>query len=71
MAHFAIVSPEDAGHLLSMGPLGKELVRRGHRVTIVGRERARPLAAQLDLPLHVVGCGRRSLCVGLLLVAGV
>ncbi len=52
MAHFAIVCPEEAGHLLSLGPLGNELVRRGHRVTVVGREKAAGIAEQLGLPLH-------------------
>jgi zeaxanthin glucosyltransferase len=54
MAHFAIICPEDAGHLLSNGPLGNELVRRGHRVTIVARDGAVSLAKQLDLPLHTL-----------------
>jgi MGT family glycosyltransferase len=52
MAHFAIVCPEEAGHLLPLGPLGNELVRRGHRVTVVGHEKAAGIAEQLDLPLH-------------------
>ncbi len=52
MAHYAIVCPDEAGHLISIGAVGKELVRRGHRVTIVGRANAAPVARQLDLPLH-------------------
>jgi len=52
MAHYAIVCPDEAGHLISEGVVGKELVRRGHRVTIVGRARSAPVAKQLDLPLH-------------------
>lgn len=52
MAHFAIVCPEDAGHLLPTGSIGIELVRRGHRVTIIGRAQAAPLAEKLGLPLH-------------------
>ena len=52
MAHFAIVCPEEAGHLLSLGPIGNELVGRGHRVTIVGHEKAAGIAKQLGLPLH-------------------
>ncbi len=54
MAHFAIVCREDAGHLLSIGPIGTELVARGHRVTIIGREKAAGIAEQLGLPLHKV-----------------
>lgn len=52
MAHYAIVCPDEAGHLISIGAVGKELVRRGHRVTIVGRAKAAPVAQRLDLPLH-------------------
>jgi len=50
--HFVIVCPEDAGHLLSLGPIGNELARRGHRVTIVARADASPIARRLDLPLY-------------------
>jgi len=52
MAHYALICPDDAGHLLSDGPLGVELVRRGHRVTMVSGSRAVAIARQLDLPLH-------------------
>ncbi len=55
MAHFAIVCPDDVGHLLSSGSVGKELVRRGHRVTMVGRDRAGEMAQKLGLPLHSFG----------------
>ncbi|MGA2616874.1 MAG: glycosyltransferase [Thermoguttaceae bacterium] len=54
MAHYALVCPEYAGHLLSMGAVGNELVRRGHRVTLVAGEEAAPIARQLDLPLHLM-----------------
>jgi MGT family glycosyltransferase len=52
MAHFAIVCPAEAGHFLSLGPVGVELVRRGHRVTLLARPKAAPLAEKLNLPLH-------------------
>ena len=52
MTHFAIVCPEGAGHLLSIGPMGIELVRRGHQVTLVGHEKTAGIAEQLGLPLH-------------------
>jgi zeaxanthin glucosyltransferase len=52
MAHFAIICPDDAGHLLSIGPVGIDLVRRGHRVTIVAGKRAEGIAEQLGLPWH-------------------
>ncbi|MEK7866020.1 MAG: nucleotide disphospho-sugar-binding domain-containing protein [Planctomycetota bacterium] len=51
MAHLAVVCPEDAGHLLPLGALGAALVRRGHRVTLVARPEAAPLATQLGLEL--------------------
>ena len=54
MAHFAIVCPADAGHLLSIGPVGQELVRRGHRLTVIGEPHAAPLAEQLGLPLYAL-----------------
>ncbi len=52
MAHFAIISPAEAGHLLPVGTVGKELVGRGHRVTVVARAKGAPLAEQLGLPLY-------------------
>ncbi len=54
MAHYAIICPDDAGHLLSMGPLGTELVRRGHRVTLVGLARSEALAKQQNLEFYEV-----------------
>src|SRR4051812_18733445 len=54
MSHFAIVCPDEAGPLLAIGPVGKELVRRGHSVTIVAPQWAVPLAKLLDLPLHLL-----------------
>ena len=54
MAHFAMICLDAAGHLLSAGPVGQELVRRGHRVTVVSFESAGPLAKSLDLPLCVL-----------------
>jgi MGT family glycosyltransferase len=49
MAHFSLVCPDDAGHLLPIGAVGGELQRRGHRVTVIARAKAAPLAAQLGL----------------------
>jgi zeaxanthin glucosyltransferase len=68
VAHFAIVCPEDGGHLLSLGPLGKELVRRGHRVTVVAGDRAAPVATRLDLPLHELSGGEDISCPAPLLL---
>jgi MGT family glycosyltransferase len=36
MTHFGIICPAETGHLNTMLPLGRELQRRGHRVTLVG-----------------------------------
>ena len=54
MAHYALVCPEHAGHLLPVGAVGSELARRGHRVTLLASEEAAPIAQQLDLSLHVM-----------------
>ncbi|CAA9505198.1 MAG: hypothetical protein AVDCRST_MAG31-540 [uncultured Sphingomonas sp.] len=35
MAHFALICPPFASHIHSLGVLGEELVRRGHRATLV------------------------------------
>lgn len=50
MPHFAIICPDDAGHLLPIGTVGVELVRRGHRVTVMAGAKSRPLVEQLELP---------------------
>jgi MGT family glycosyltransferase len=52
MSHFAIICPEDAGHLIPVGALGNELVRRGHQVTLVGRPRAAAITEQFKSNLH-------------------
>ena len=54
MAHFALICPEDAGHLLSNGPIGVELVRRGHQVTILAGKNAASIAEKLGLPLYML-----------------
>lgn len=36
MTHFGIICPASTGHLNTMIPLGCELVRRGHQVTVFG-----------------------------------
>ena len=68
MAHFAILCPDEAGHVLSIGPVGKELVRRGHRVTLLAQARAAPLAEELGLPLReliwTTFRSRSSYCLG-------
>ncbi|ELR97320.1 glycosyltransferase [Gloeocapsa sp. PCC 73106] len=50
MTHFGILSPAATGHLNTMIPLGKELQRRGHRVTLFGvlDTESKAIAAGLD-----------------------
>lgn len=36
MTHFGLICPSSTGHLHTMLPLGQELKRRGHRVTLLG-----------------------------------
>ncbi|MDY6898005.1 MAG: glycosyltransferase [Cyanobacteriota bacterium] len=35
MTHFGIICPAESGHMNTFIPLGKELIRRGHRVTVI------------------------------------
>lgn len=54
MTHFGLICPTSSGHLNTILPLGCELKRRGHRVTLVGflDARAKTEAAGLDfLPI--------------------
>ena len=50
MTHFGLICPASTGHLNTMLPLGKELQRRGHRVTLFGilDAQANTLAAGLE-----------------------
>ena len=50
MTHFGITCPASIGHLNTMLPLGRELQRRGHQVTLFGILDTQPkvLAAGLD-----------------------
>ena len=50
MTHFGLIFPASTGHLNTMLPLGKELKRRGHRVTTIGilDAEAKTLAAGLE-----------------------
>jgi zeaxanthin glucosyltransferase len=58
MAHYAVLSPSHAGHLYPLGTLGSELVRRGHRVTVVSLPAAEPIVKELQLPLHPLDAER-------------
>ncbi|NJR21091.1 MAG: glycosyltransferase [Richelia sp. CSU_2_1] len=50
MTHFGILCPASTGHLNAMIPLGNELLRRGHRVTVFNflDARSRTLAGGLE-----------------------
>jgi zeaxanthin glucosyltransferase len=50
MTHYGLVCPASTGHLNTMLPLGKELQRRGHRVTLFGilDAESKTLAAGLE-----------------------
>ncbi|MGL6140015.1 MAG: glycosyl transferase family 1, partial [Planktothrix sp.] len=50
MAHFGILCPASTGHLNTMIPLGCELLRRGHQVTVFGflDAQAKTLAGGLE-----------------------
>jgi MGT family glycosyltransferase len=57
MAHFAILCPEDVSHVLVSGAIGKELVGRGHRVTVVAPAGAAAVADEFGLPLYPLNEG--------------
>lgn len=50
MTHFGIICPATTGHLNTLLPLGRELQKRGHRVTVCGvlDAKAQTVAAGLD-----------------------
>jgi zeaxanthin glucosyltransferase len=50
MTHFGLICPASTGHLNTMLPLGKELQRRGHQVTLFGKSdaQAQTLSAGLE-----------------------
>lgn len=49
MTHFGIFCPGAIGHLNPMVSLGRELVRRGHRVTLFGVPDVRAKVVQSGL----------------------
>ena len=55
MAHFGLICPELSGHLNPMTTLGRELKRRGHRVTLIGRPDAQKKTESAGLEFAVVG----------------
>lgn len=51
----ALICPEPAGHLNPMATLGRELSRRGHRVSLVGFPQVKPKADTCGFELLPVG----------------
>ena len=49
MTHFGIICPPLTGHLNPMTALGRELQRRGHRVTVISLLDAQPIASAAGL----------------------
>lgn len=58
MAHFAITSPNTQGPINTMMPLGQELLRRGHQVTLIGVPDMRKFAMDAGLGFSEVGTDR-------------
>ncbi|MEH2036651.1 glycosyltransferase [Nostoc sp.] len=55
MTHFGLICPATTGHLNTMIPLGKELQKRGHRVTLFGILDAKSKTLAADLEFRGVG----------------
>ncbi|TVP61556.1 MAG: glycosyl transferase family 1 [Nodularia sp. (in: Bacteria)] len=55
MTHFGLICPATSGHLNTMLPLGKELQKRGHRVTLLGRLDAKPQTLAAGLEFRAIG----------------
>ena len=55
MAHLGLICPELTGHLNPMMALGRELKRRGHQVTLIGRPDAQEKTGSAGLAFAAVG----------------
>lgn len=55
MTHFGLICPASTGHLNTMLPLGKELQKRGHRVTFIGALDAKPKILAAELEFRAIG----------------
>ncbi len=55
MTHFGLICPSSTGHLHTMLPLGQELKRRGHRVTLVGILDSQPKTLAAGLEFQAIG----------------
>ena len=55
MTHFGLICPSSTGHLHTMLPLGQELKRRGHRVTLLGILDSQPKTLAAGLEFRAIG----------------
>ncbi|HEY5744253.1 MAG TPA: glycosyltransferase [Terrimicrobiaceae bacterium] len=62
MSHLGLICPELSGHLNPMTTLGRELKRRGHRVSLIGRPDAR--AKTESAGLEFLAIGERNFPIG-------
>jgi zeaxanthin glucosyltransferase len=62
MAHLGLICPELSGHLNPMTTLGRELRRRGHRVTLICRPDGRAKAESAGL--EFIGVGEKNFPAG-------
>ncbi len=55
VVHFGLICPTTTGHLNTMIPVGKELVLRGHQVTLIARLEAEQRARSAGLEFQAYG----------------
>lgn len=53
--HYGIITPPVAGHIHPFGALGRELIARGHRVTLLHMEDVRARAIEEGLEFAALG----------------
>jgi UDP:flavonoid glycosyltransferase YjiC (YdhE family) len=53
--HYGIIAPPVSGHIHPFGALGRELIARGHRVTMFQMEDVRPRATAEGLEFAAIG----------------
>jgi|SRR5262245_7171496 len=58
--HIALICPESPGHLNPMATLGRELARRGHRISFFARSTAKPKADACGFELLPIDVGERE-----------
>jgi MGT family glycosyltransferase len=55
MTHFGLICPSSTGHLHTILPLGQELKRRGHRVTLLGILDSQAKTLEAGLEFQAIG----------------